>query len=125
MLFSDCPSDETLNRSPLALLLRRQYELPFGINIVQFSDKDYEGQGPSKPTKVPKGAHSSKDAYMLVYTERQAKQEPRHNAELDHLELEQSGLPQTVIDYINKDNAEFEFWIDEIIIDQVSAFFLI
>ena len=30
-------TDETLNRGPLALLLRRQYEFPFGINIVQFS----------------------------------------------------------------------------------------
>ena len=32
---ADCPSDETLNRGPLALLLRRQYEFPFGINIGQ------------------------------------------------------------------------------------------
>ena len=28
--------DETLNRSPLALLYRRHYEFPSGINIVQF-----------------------------------------------------------------------------------------
>ena len=34
---SDSPSDETLNGVPLALLLRWQYEFPFGINIVQFS----------------------------------------------------------------------------------------
>ena len=34
---ADSPSDETLNRGPLALLLWRQYEFPFGINIVQFS----------------------------------------------------------------------------------------
>ena len=34
---ADSPSDETLNLGPLALLLRRQYEFPFGINIVQFS----------------------------------------------------------------------------------------
>ena len=34
---ADSPSDETLNRGPLALLLRRQYEFPFGINAVQFS----------------------------------------------------------------------------------------
>ena len=34
---ADSPSDETLNQGPLALLLRRQYEFPFGINIVQFS----------------------------------------------------------------------------------------
>ena len=33
----DSPSDETLNRGPLALLLLQQYEFPFGINIVQFS----------------------------------------------------------------------------------------
>ena len=33
---ADSPSDETLNRGPLALLLWRQYEYPFGINIVQF-----------------------------------------------------------------------------------------
>ena len=31
------PSDETLNRGTLALLLRRQYEFPFGIKIEQFS----------------------------------------------------------------------------------------
>ena len=36
-IFADSPSDETLNRGPLALLLRRQYEFPFGINKVQFS----------------------------------------------------------------------------------------
>ena len=30
----DSPSEETLNRGPLALLLRRQHEFPFGINIV-------------------------------------------------------------------------------------------
>ena len=34
---ADSPSDETLNRGPLALLLRRQYEFPYGIDIVQFS----------------------------------------------------------------------------------------
>ena len=33
----DSPLDETLNRGPLVLLLRRQYEFPFGINIVKFS----------------------------------------------------------------------------------------
>ena len=32
---ADSPLDET--RGPLALLLRRQYEFPFGINIVHFS----------------------------------------------------------------------------------------
>ena len=33
----DSALDETLNWGPLALLLRRQYEFPFGINTVQFS----------------------------------------------------------------------------------------
>ena len=33
----DNPAGETLNRGLLALLSRRQYEFPFGINIVQFS----------------------------------------------------------------------------------------
>ena len=33
---ADISSDETLNRGPLALLLRRQYEFPFGIDIEQF-----------------------------------------------------------------------------------------
>ena len=38
MSFSvDSSSDETLNRGPLALLLWRQYELPFKIIIVLFS----------------------------------------------------------------------------------------
>ena len=30
----DSPSDETLNGGSLALLLRRQYKFPFGINTV-------------------------------------------------------------------------------------------
>ena len=30
---ADSPSDETLNRGPLALHFRRQYEFTFGINI--------------------------------------------------------------------------------------------
>ena len=34
---ADSPSDEIINRGLLALLLRRQYEFTFGINIVQFS----------------------------------------------------------------------------------------
>ena len=34
---ADSPSDDTLNQGPLALLLHRQYEFPFGINKVQFS----------------------------------------------------------------------------------------
>ena len=34
---AESPSDETLNQGSLALLLRRQYEFPFGINIEQFS----------------------------------------------------------------------------------------
>ena len=33
----DSPSDETLIGGPLALLLWRQHEFPFGINLVQFS----------------------------------------------------------------------------------------
>ena len=33
----DSPSEETLNRGPLVLLLWRLYEFHFGINIVQFS----------------------------------------------------------------------------------------
>ena len=33
---ADSPSDDTLKRGPLALLLRRQYEFPFGINLMQF-----------------------------------------------------------------------------------------
>ena len=34
---ADSPSNETLNRGLLALLLLRQYEFPFGVYIVQFS----------------------------------------------------------------------------------------
>ena len=37
----DSPSGETLNWSPLALLLRRQHEFPFGINTVQFSNFNF------------------------------------------------------------------------------------
>ena len=37
-LLSDSSSNETSNRGPLALLLRRQYEFPFGINIVQIHE---------------------------------------------------------------------------------------
>ena len=37
ILLIDSPSNETLNRGPLALFLRRQYEFPFGINTMEFS----------------------------------------------------------------------------------------
>ena len=33
----DSPSNETLDRGPLALPLQGQYEFPFGINVVEFS----------------------------------------------------------------------------------------
>ena len=36
-IYADSPSAETLNRGPLALLLRQQYEFPLRINIGQFS----------------------------------------------------------------------------------------
>ena len=36
---ADSPSDETLNRGPLAQLLWRQYEFAFGIIIVNFYDE--------------------------------------------------------------------------------------
>ena len=38
---ADSPSDETLNWGPLVLLLRRQYEFPFALIIVQFSISVY------------------------------------------------------------------------------------
>ena len=41
---TDISSDETLNRGPLALLLRRQYEFSFGIDIVQFSIFNFQYQ---------------------------------------------------------------------------------
>ena len=51
---ADSPSDETLNRGPLALLLRRQYEFPFGINIVQFSIFNFQSlkNGYNKPDGI-------------------------------------------------------------------------
>ena len=33
---ADSPTEETLNRGALTLLLRRQYEFPFWIDIVHF-----------------------------------------------------------------------------------------
>ena len=36
LLHRKISADETLNQGPVALLLRRQYEFPFGINIFIF-----------------------------------------------------------------------------------------
>ena len=44
----DNRSDETLKLMSLALLLRRKYEFPFGINLVQFSIFNFQG----RPAKV-------------------------------------------------------------------------
>ena len=33
-IYVDRPSNETLNQGPLVLLLRRQYEFPFGIDLL-------------------------------------------------------------------------------------------
>ena len=37
--FADSPLDNTLSSGPLALLLRRQYEFPFGIDIASAISK--------------------------------------------------------------------------------------
>ena len=39
----DSPSDETDNRGLWRISMRRQYEFPFGINIMQFTIKFFNG----------------------------------------------------------------------------------
>lgn len=75
--------------------------------------------------KAPKGAHSSKDAYMLVYSRRQPEKE---GSKVDHkcsnqTDILSSDLPESVTDYIVRDNIKFEEWIQEIVISQDATVF--
>ena len=51
----DSPLNDTLNRGPLVQLLRRQYEFPFGINIVQFSFLYFKSQRDLKYIEIKNG----------------------------------------------------------------------
>ena len=60
----DSPFDETLNRGPLALHLRRQYEFPFGIDIVQFS---FFSGVQSMDLKFPRSKVPAEDTMYACY----------------------------------------------------------
>ncbi|ESO85194.1 hypothetical protein LOTGIDRAFT_130809 [Lottia gigantea] len=57
-----------------------------------------------KIPKTSKGFHSSKNAYMLVYSRQDSEHKDEYNL-----------LPSAVQDYIQKDNEKFNSWISEIL----------
>eukprot|EP00794_Sanderia_malayensis_P015135 gene15135-16691_t len=74
---------------------------------LQLGAEDDPEENPSKTTKKPrasKGMHSSKNAYMLVYTRK---------SELDENAFETSP-PEPIIEHVVKDNSLLDAWINEV-----------
>ncbi|KAK7093901.1 ubiquitin carboxyl-terminal hydrolase 48-like [Littorina saxatilis] len=75
-----------------------------------------------KAQRCPKGVHSSRDAYMLVYSRRkqaETGQASEPQAPAENLE----DLPAAVKAYVEKDNAKFEDWIQDIALTQDANMF--
>lgn len=75
------------------------------------TEDDPEETGAKQKGRCPKGYHSSRNAYMLVYTLNE------ENISCSEAKSEaQSLLPAHVLDYVIKDNETFENWVSELIL---------
>ncbi|KXJ21295.1 ubiquitin carboxyl-terminal hydrolase 48 [Exaiptasia diaphana] len=66
-------------------------------------DESDPGEKPAKRPKCSKGSHTSRNAYMLVYTRRTNDAVPEAKIE----------IPEHLQEMVAKDNSTFEQWIDE------------
>ncbi|XP_074654774.1 ubiquitin carboxyl-terminal hydrolase 48-like [Tubulanus polymorphus] len=62
-----------------------------------------------KKQKVPKGCHTSKNAYMLVYKLRNSDNSARYEEAIEPI------LPQRLQELVARDNVKFEEWIKEMV----------
>ena len=75
-----------------------------GSNLHLGTEDDPQGAN-TKKGRTPKGYHSSKNAYMLVYT--------RVGSEYAEMSCSEHLLPQHIKDYVINDNEKFENWVLE------------
>ncbi|XP_046553615.1 LOW QUALITY PROTEIN: ubiquitin carboxyl-terminal hydrolase 48-like [Haliotis rubra] len=82
-----------------------------GRNLHLGSEEEIQENSKEKKGRVAKGCHSSKNAYMLVYTRQgtQAEATPEECSSLEGL------LPPGVQQYVLRDNDKFEEWITDLI----------
>ncbi|KAK7476526.1 hypothetical protein BaRGS_00032206, partial [Batillaria attramentaria] len=83
-----------------------------------------DGSSSEKAPRVGKGMHSSRNAYMLVYSRRDASQISQTEPSISTQSAEQVSEteptqpvlepPPAVMKYIERDNAKFEEWIQDI-----------
>lgn len=84
-----------------------------GSNLHLGTEEDLQETSAKQKGKVPKGYHSSRNAYMLVYT-RQMPMEEKDKV-IDLKMPDKSYLPLYMLDYVKKDNEKFEMWVAELL----------
>ena len=84
-----------------------------GSNLHLGTEEDLQETTAKQKGRVPKGYHSSRNAYMLVYT-KQMPMEEKDKA-IDLKIPDKSYLPNYMLDYVKKDNEKFEMWVAELL----------
>ncbi|XP_048741097.1 ubiquitin carboxyl-terminal hydrolase 48-like [Ostrea edulis] len=84
-----------------------------GSNLHLGTEEDLQETSAKQRGRVPKGYHSSRNAYMLVYT-RQVNPEEKDKI-IDMKNADMSYLPGYMVDYVKNDNEKFEMWVAELL----------
>ncbi|XP_061187615.1 ubiquitin carboxyl-terminal hydrolase 48-like [Saccostrea echinata] len=84
-----------------------------GSNLHLGTEEDLQETSAKQKGKVPKGYHSSRNAYMVVYT-RDVPPEEKDKT-IDMKIPDKSYLPEYMSDYVKKDNEKFEMWVAELL----------
>ncbi|VDI64157.1 ubiquitin carboxyl-terminal hydrolase 48 [Mytilus galloprovincialis] len=82
-----------------------------GSKLQLGTEDDPEETGAKQKGRCPKGYHSSRNAYMLVYTLNE-----ENPCSTDSKVEAQQLLPAHVLDYVIKDNETFENWVSELML---------
>lgn len=84
-----------------------------GSNLHLGTEEDLQETTAKQKGRVPKGYHSSRNAYMLVYTKQMPTEEK--DKAIDLKIPDKSYLPNYMLDYVKKDNEKFEMWVAELL----------
>ncbi|KAL8578268.1 hypothetical protein ACOMHN_005659 [Nucella lapillus] len=101
------------NDEDITAMKGRKLQLGKEEDIISADLSELDTTTTNKAPRTGRGQHSSRDAYMLVYTRREAepvKEEPL-TTEVKDTSCE---LPPYVKAFIDRDNVSFENWIEEI-----------
>lgn len=83
------------------------------LDLDAVTDKDFESDLVPKPSKKPrlkKNSHSSKNAYMLVYTKK--------TESGGQLAKEVPAIPSKVLELVDEDNKKFELTLNTVILEE-------